>query len=202
MTRELTRKEQRFVAEYTIDQNATQAAIRAGYSQRTARSIGSENLARPAIADAIAMATQAQSERLKRTADHVVREVERLAFSNILDYITPSEDGGVVVDLSALTRDQGAAIQDVTIEQFMDGKGADARPVRRIKFKLHDKKGPLEMLGRRFAAFPTRLEHSGPHGGPIKVEPEPSAVEVARRIAFVFAAADRALADGDDGNST
>jgi phage terminase small subunit len=102
MTRELTQKGQRFVGEYLIDQNATQAAIRAGYSRRTARSIGSENLARPAIADAIAMARQARSERLKRTADDVVREVERLAFSNILDYVTPTDDGAVVVDLSAL----------------------------------------------------------------------------------------------------
>jgi hypothetical protein len=88
----------------------------------------------------------------------------------------------------------------VTIEQFMDGKGADARPVRRIKFKLHDKKGPLEMLGRRFAAFPTRLEHSGPHGGPIKVDPQPSAVEIVRRIAFALARPDRELSNG--GNSS
>jgi hypothetical protein len=82
----------------------------------------------------------------------------------------------------------------VTIEQFMDGKGADARAVRRIKFKLHDKKGPLEMLGRRFAAFPTRLEHSGPHGGPVKIEEKPlSTIEIVRRIAFALARPDHQL---------
>ena len=55
-------KAERFVAEYLIDLNATQAAIRAGYSVRTARAIGAENLTKPAIADAIAAAQQARAE--------------------------------------------------------------------------------------------------------------------------------------------
>ena len=60
-----------------------------------------------------------------------------------------------------------------------------AAALRRIKFKLHDKKGPLELLGRRFNAFPSRHEHTGPDGKPIQHEvKEVSLIEVARRIAY------------------
>jgi hypothetical protein len=107
-----------------------------------------------------------------------------------LDYVTPTEDGTVVVNLSALTRDQGSCHQDVTIEQSMDGKGGDARPVRRIKFKLHDKKGPLEMLGRRLRpSLPPRAE---PH------QSRTTAVSRRNRPSdrFAFAAADRELSNG------
>lgn len=71
----LTAKQQRFVAEYLIDLNATQAAIRAGYSERTANVIGPENLAKPCIAAAVA---EMQQQRVKRTEvdqDRIVREL-------------------------------------------------------------------------------------------------------------------------------
>jgi hypothetical protein len=63
--RGLTDKQQRFVEEYLVDLNATQAAIRAGYSENTARQIGYENLAKPDIQAAIA---EKRSEQAKRTA--------------------------------------------------------------------------------------------------------------------------------------
>ncbi|MGU3387264.1 terminase small subunit [Methylobacterium sp. D53M] len=69
----LTDKQQRFVEEYLVDLNATQAAIRAGYSEATAYSIGNENLSKPEIAEAIATAQAARSERTKVTADEVLR---------------------------------------------------------------------------------------------------------------------------------
>jgi phage terminase small subunit len=68
----LTPKQQRFVQEYLIDLNATQAAIRAGYSPKTARSIGDENLTKPDIAAAIAAAQDERRERVELTQDMVV----------------------------------------------------------------------------------------------------------------------------------
>lgn len=68
----LTDKQQRFVEEYVVDLNATQAAIRAGYSEKTADVIGCENLGKPKIARAIQERKQARSERTKVTADYVV----------------------------------------------------------------------------------------------------------------------------------
>ena len=67
----LTKKQQAFVREYPLDWNATQAAIRAGYSSRTARSVGSENLTKPAITAALAESQKTQVERLQRTADDI-----------------------------------------------------------------------------------------------------------------------------------
>ena len=76
----LTPKQQRFVDEYLIDCNATQAAIRAGYSPDTAKQQGTENLAKPAIVAAIAAAQAARKERTQVTADRVAKELSAIAF--------------------------------------------------------------------------------------------------------------------------
>lgn len=70
----LTPKQQMFVHEYLVDLNATQAAIRAGYSEKTAYATGHENLRKPEIAQAIAEANQARMERVKYDADWVLKE--------------------------------------------------------------------------------------------------------------------------------
>ena len=71
----MTPKQQRFVAEYLIDLNATQAAIRAGYSEKTARFIGAENLTKPNIAAAVAAAVAKRSERTEITQDYVLAAI-------------------------------------------------------------------------------------------------------------------------------
>lgn len=68
----LTAKQERFVAEYLKDGNATRAAIAAGYSEKTARAIGAENLTKPDIASAIARAQSERTERTKIDLDYVV----------------------------------------------------------------------------------------------------------------------------------
>ncbi len=78
MNAKLTPKQQRFIDEYLIDLNATQAAIRAGYSPRTARAIACENLAKPDIQEAIAGAKRERSEATKIDAEWVLRELVKL----------------------------------------------------------------------------------------------------------------------------
>ena len=73
-TKTLNPKQQRFVDEYLVDLNATQAAIRAGYSQNSARQIGDENLSKPVIAAAVAKAKKERSERTEIDADWVLRQ--------------------------------------------------------------------------------------------------------------------------------
>ena len=83
----LTEKQQRFVDEYLIDLNATQAAIRAGYSVDTAKEIGYENLTKPHIQKVIA---ERMAERSKRTGvnqDRIVEELAKIAFVNIEDVV-------------------------------------------------------------------------------------------------------------------
>lgn len=69
----LTPKQQRFVDEYLIDLNATQAAIRAGYSEKTARQIGEQNLSKLDIAEAIAKAQEQRQQRTQVTQDDVIK---------------------------------------------------------------------------------------------------------------------------------
>ena len=69
----LTPKQQRFVEEYLIDLNATQSAIRAGYSEKTAQEIGSENLSKPMVAKAIAEAQEKLSNKAQVTVEMVVQ---------------------------------------------------------------------------------------------------------------------------------
>ena len=134
---ELTPKQERFCLEYVVDLNATQAAIRAGYSPKTARFIGAENLTKPNIAARIAELQQKTARKLEITAEAIANELALLAFSNMEDY---AKVGG---DLSKLTREQLAAIQEAVFEELEDGK-----VVRRTKIKLAGKRESLETLGR------------------------------------------------------
>lgn len=76
---DLTAKQRRFVSEYLKDMNATQAAIRAGYSAKTAKSIGQENLTKPAIAAAVQNATARVAERNEITVDSHLERLAELA---------------------------------------------------------------------------------------------------------------------------
>jgi len=77
-TKKLTPKQHRFVEEYLIDLNLTKAAVRAGYSEKTARQIGSENLSKPAIQEAIAEAKRERSEATKIDAEYVLRRLHQI----------------------------------------------------------------------------------------------------------------------------
>lgn len=151
-------KQQRFVDEYLIDRNATQAAIRAGYSAKTAYAIGEENLRKPEVRKAIEAGEADLSERTKITQEMVMNELAKIGFSNMLDYVTPTETGDLFTDFSKLTRDQAAAISEVTVEEYVEGKGEDARDVKRVKFKLSDKRSALVDMGKHLGMFKDRIE--------------------------------------------
>lgn len=163
-------KRGRFVEEYLIDLNATQAAIRAGYSARSAEVTGHRLLRDAKVAAAIAEAQTERSARTEITADRVLTELAKIGFSNMADYMRAGPDGDPYLDFSALTRDQSAALQEVTVEDFKDGRGEDARDVRRIKFKLADKRAALVDIGKHLGMFVDRVEHSG--GISLNVAPE------------------------------
>jgi len=164
----LTAKQKRFVDEYLVDLNATQAAIRAGYSAKTARSVGSENLTKPDIAAAIEKRQKRLADKYEVNQERIVAELARIGFANMQDYMRAGSDGDPYLDFSGLTRDQAAALAEVTVEDFKDGRGEDARDVRRVKFKLHDKRAALVDLGKHLGMFKERVEHTGPNGGPIE----------------------------------
>lgn len=157
----LTPKQERFVAEYLIDLNATQAAIRAGYSQKTAQQQGSRLLLNVLVQEAIAKGREKTAAKLEITKERIVEELAKIGFSNMLDYMRAGTDGDPYLDFSSLTREQAAALAEVTVEDFKDGRGEDARDVRRIKFKLHDKKGALVDMAKMLGFMIEKHEHSG-----------------------------------------
>ena len=83
----MTKKQKRFCEEYLIDLNATQAAIRAGYSPDTAKAIGCENLTKPDIRAHIDRAMAERSRRTGVNADRVIQELAKIAFVNATDVI-------------------------------------------------------------------------------------------------------------------
>lgn len=165
----MTTKQQRFVEEYLIDLNATQAAIRAGHSKRRASEIGYQLLQKTTVQQAIELAKKERSERTQITVDRVLEELAKIGFANMQDYMKVGQNGDPYVDLSKVTRDQAAAISEVTVEDFMDGRGEDAREVRRVRFKLSDKRAALVDIGKHLGMFVDRREISGPGGKPLEV---------------------------------
>jgi phage terminase small subunit len=87
------------------------------------------------------------------TAQEALEELTRIARANMQDYMRIGPDGDPVLDYSKLTRDQAAALQEVTVDTYTDGRGDDAREVKRIKFKLADKLRALELIGKHNALF-------------------------------------------------
>lgn len=148
-----------FVKEYLADRerNATRAAIAAGYSKKTAYSIGSRLLKTVDVSKRIEELTAKRAEKLEITADRVLREIALLGFSNMQDYIRTNSEGDVYVNLGELDRDKAAAIQEVTVDVYTEGHGEQAREVKKTKFKLADKRGSLELLGKYFKLFTEEL---------------------------------------------
>lgn len=128
----LNARQQRFVAEYTIDFNATQAAIRAGYSPKTAYSIGSELLKKPEIADFL----RAQAESLGITVERVLRERARIAFYDVRRLF--HQDGRVRA-MNELDGDTAAGIQGFDVATGDDGSVV-------LKYRLADKNASLMAL--------------------------------------------------------
>src|SRR5258706_4286631 len=129
------------------------------------------------IAELKGVAAQASTVEATRVLD----ELAKLAFANMADYMRVGADGDPVLDFSKLTRDQAAALVEVTVEDYLDGRGDDARQVRKVKFKLADKRGALVDLGKHLGLFKERVEHSGPDGGPVEVK-HYTDIEAARLI--------------------
>ena len=143
----LSDKQRLFVAGYLIDLNATNAAIKAGYSKKTAKDIGAENLSKPLIKAAIQAEMDKKASKFDISADAVIQEIAKLAFSNPQDYYHAN---GAPKEIHELTRDQAAAIN--TIKTNMTDECAV------LELKMHDKGQNLERLGRHLKLFTDKVE--------------------------------------------
>lgn len=150
MAKKLTKKQQLFVDEYLIDLNATQAAIRAGYSVDTAAVIGCENLIKPNIQEAIAKAMAERSKRTGVNQDRVVLELARIAFVNV-ENVVDTDTGEI---LSNATEDDLACIESVKFKQSDNQYGGSIE--REVKFA--SKLKALEMLGKHLGMWNDKID--------------------------------------------
>lgn len=146
----LNKKQQLFVDEYLIDLNATQAAIRAGYSVSSAKEIGCENLTKPNIQEAIAKAMAERSRRTGINQDRVVLELAKMAFANAGDIINPKDAS---VNPNA-TEDDLACIQSVKVKTSYSESGTTTER----EVKLYDKMKPLELLGKHLGMWNDKID--------------------------------------------
>ncbi len=149
----LTHKNRRFVDAFLVLGDAAKAAREAGYSAATAKQKGYELRHTPHIAAEIERRQKAIAAKFEVTAERIAAELALIGFANMQDYLTISDDGDPYLDFSGLTREQAAAIAEVTVEDFKDGRGGRARDVRKIKFKLADKRAALVDLGKHLGMF-------------------------------------------------
>jgi phage terminase small subunit len=179
------------------------ASVYANSSQRAAETAWSRLLK-----DAEFSARLAELDKAVETAaiakgvmsrEEVLLEPSHLGRSNVANcaHILVSSD--VVDDVKQLPPEHSAAIAELTVESFEecdpDGDDGETRTVKRVKFKLHDKRGALRDLGQHYKLFTEKHELGGEGGGPIRTrdESEPlSDLDAARRIAFLLAKATRA----------
>ena len=138
----------RFCRGYIKDLNGTRAAIAAGYAKKSAKAATSRLLTNVNVQALLAKLTKKHADKLDLSTEKVLSELSSMGFSNMLDYIKTTEEGGAYVDLSNLTQEQAAAIQEVTVDEYMEGKGEEARKVKRTRFKLADKIRSLELFGK------------------------------------------------------
>lgn len=136
-----------------IDLNATQAAIRAGYSPQTAQEQGSQNLSKLMISEAIDKALAARSRRTGITQDRVLRELAKIAFVNAND----------VIDTDSATVRQNAADEDLSCIQSVKVKTSESNTGSSVEreIKLADKLRALELLGKHFGLFDKKEQNNG-----------------------------------------
>lgn len=176
----LDAREQRFVDEYMVDLDVERAAVAAGYSQSMARSKAyqwvSNSKVKPHVFAAIEGRRKALQAETEVTQERIIAELAKIGFANMADYMKADEEGDPHLDFSSLSRDQAAALSEVTVDEFKEGKDKAARTVRRVKFKLADKRQALCDMGKYLGMFTDRVQPVGKDGKPI--DPVASVVHV------------------------
>ncbi len=152
-TKGLTDKQQRFCQEYIIDLNATQAALRANYAAKSVssfQSIGTSNLSKVVVQTEVQRLIAKREERTLISADKVVLELAKLAFSNIEEYLTVDEDGDMhLKNFESIERATLAAVESIKVSKVGTGKNTTTI----TQFKLCSKLNALEQLGKHLGIY-------------------------------------------------
>ncbi len=171
----LTPKQEAFCLAYMEAGSPSEAYRRAYDASRMKHTViqvkAAEVLRHPAVAARVKELQVEQErrmhERFELTRERICAEYAKIAYANMLDYVTVQEDGTAYVDLSRLTREQAAAISEITVDEYTEGRGDQARPVKRTKLKLHPKLGALDSAAKVIGIYVNKNEHTGKDGAPL-----------------------------------
>lgn len=146
----MTNKQKMFCQEYIIDFNATQAAIRAGYSKKSARLIGHENITKLYIQAEINKQIDKRIERVEVRQDRIIYELAKIAFADIGNFVDIDGDKIKIRDLT-----------DLDTSVLSEASETITTAGHKLKIKLYDKIKPLEMLGKHLKMFTDNLNIEG-----------------------------------------
>lgn len=158
----MTAKQTKFIDEYMIDLNQTKAAIRAGYSPKTANEQASRLLTNVNIQHELQKKQAEQSRRTGITQDRVLNELAKIGFSNMDDFVMWGRKGINLRESNELSREDAACVQEVS--ESITEYGSTT------KIKLYDKKSALELIGKHIGLFNDKIQHSGDIGIKIEVD--------------------------------
>ena len=153
VTPTLTPREHAFVAAYLETHNATQAYIKAGYSPKGANANAARLIAKDSVSAAIQSGEASAQKRNIKTVDDVVERLSHIAFTGMSRFTRINADGDIELDTSNCTPADLDLLSEVTIETRLEGRGEDARAVKKVKIKLNDNLRALEILGKHLGLF-------------------------------------------------
>jgi len=157
----------RAVEYYIQGMTQQQALLKAGYSASVAEKASWTVFGREDVRRAIEERRNSIQRHGKDIVARIQEELARIAFFNIGNILNITDDGEFIYDFSEATMDEFAALGEVTVETYMEGKGKDAERVKRVKIKPHDKKAALDSLARINGMFQDNL-NINPEGGSIE----------------------------------
>lgn len=167
----LSAKQQLFVDEYLQCLNATQAALRAGYSKKTAHAIGWENLRKPEISEAIDQRLQESA----MSANEVIARLTEHASGDMGDFWSIQDNGDPVLDL---TGGKLRLIKKMKVKTTSRTISDIDYVTTEVDFELYDAQAALVHLGKYHKLFADRTEISGPDGGPIETKQDLSTLTI------------------------
>jgi phage terminase small subunit len=155
----LTPKQERFVLEYLKDLNATQAAIRAGYSVKSAARIAVDLINKTHVADAIQSGKAAQSKRLQIEADEILGLALKRARTGFSRFVTIDADGQPRIDLSRCTPSDLDCLTEIQTETVLEAFGeGEVQKVRKTKIKLASQDKNIELLMKHLGLLTEKVD--------------------------------------------
>lgn len=155
----MTSKQLRFIEEYLIDGNASKAAVRAGYSAKNSEKVGWEVLQIPAVREAIEAKRAEVAKKFELTRERLVGEYVKIGFADPSKYFKVDENGLPYIDMRDMGSDDWAAVASVQTEEAKDGKGPDARDIKKSKVTLSCKKSALDSIAKIMGWSTERVQH-------------------------------------------